>query len=150
MHALTGALWGIVAAIGASALLFVGVNRLFDLIVDRWRLFLSLIGALIGAGFFAVLVGNRVLDGSGTTWVIGGAVLFALLAVAPDLVPDPRLRPVVGAVMGTGIGVLVAVAVDAAVRPTVSPRDLIVMVGITVGVYVVISEIGRASCRERV
>ena len=139
MHALTGALWGIVAAIGASALLFVGVNRLFDLIVDRWRLFLSLIGALIGAGFFAVLVGNRVLDGSGTTWVIGGAVLFALLAVAPDLVPDPRLRPVVGAVMGTGIGVLVVVAVDAAVRPTVSPRDLIVMVGITVGVYVVIS-----------
>ena len=95
MEALTGALGGILAAIGLSTLLFVGANRLFDLIVDRWRLYMGVLGLLAGGSFFAILAGNRVLDGSSLRWVGIGALLFAGMAVLPDLVSDRRLRFVV-------------------------------------------------------
>lgn len=139
MEALTGALWGIVAAIGLSALLFIGANRLFDLIVDRWRAYLGLLGALTGAVFFAVLSGNRVLDGSGALWVLVGAALVATMAVAPDLVSDRRLRPLVGGAVGMAVGLVVAVALDASVRPTVTASDLIAPVGVAVACYMVVA-----------
>ncbi len=139
MEALTGALWGIVAAIGLSALLFIGANRLFDLIVDRWRAYLGLLGALTGAVFFAVLSGNRVLDGSGALWVLVGAALVATMAVAPDLVSDRRLRPLVGGAAGMAVGLVVAVALDASVRPTVTASDLIAPVGVAVACYMVVA-----------
>lgn len=139
MEALTGALWGIVAAIGLSALLFIGANRLFDLIVDRWRAYLGLLGALTGAVFFAVLSGNRVLDGSGALWVLVGAALVATMAVAPDLVSDRRLRPLVGGAVGMAVGLVVAVALDASVRPTVTASDLIAPVGVAVACYMIVA-----------
>ena len=39
MENLIEAFWGITISIGVSALIFVGANRLFDLVVDRWLLF---------------------------------------------------------------------------------------------------------------
>ena len=80
---LIGALWGVVASIGVSALLFVGANRLFDLSVDHWRLFVASVGALGGAVFFWVLVGNHLVNGPGVVWVAGGVALGAALALAP-------------------------------------------------------------------
>ena len=139
MEALTGALWGILAAIGLSTLLFVGVNRLFDLIVDRWRLYMGVLGLLAGGSFFAILAGNRVLDGSSLRWVGIGALLFAGMAVLPDLVSDRRLRFVVGVLAGLSVGSVVARVVDASVRPTASPKDLVLAVGIAVAAYLAVA-----------
>ncbi len=139
MEALTGALWGILSAIGLSVLLFVGANRLFDLIVDRWRLFLGLLGALSGAAFFGILAGNRVLDGSSLRWVGVGALLFATMAVLPELLADRRLRVATGVLAGLGVGSVVARAVDSSVRPIVSTRDVLVPVGIAVALYLAVA-----------
>ncbi|WP_423917074.1 carbohydrate ABC transporter permease [Candidatus Poriferisodalis sp.] len=85
MDALGGALASVVIAIAASAALFVGASRLFDLAVDRWRSFLTVSGALIGVVVGAVLAGNHVFGGlsllsaeaSTTFWlwaVVGSAI----------------------------------------------------------------------------
>ncbi len=145
MEALTGALWGIAAAIGLSAAVFVGANRLFDLIVDRWRLFVGLLGALSGAVFTAVLVGNRVLEGSGPAWVCAGALAFAGMALAPTTVAARLPRLCLGAVAGMAIGAAVVVVVDPSVRPVVSATSVLVPSAALVGAYLLVATgLGRA------
>ena len=137
MDALTGALWGSTAAIGISTLLFLGANRLFDLVVGRWRLFVVVVGALVGATTFGILAGNRVLDGPRTLWVVAGAIMIAAFGVAPGLFADRRLRLAVGVGSGALVGLVVTFVVDEAVRPTISAAGLPMFVGIACVVYLV-------------
>ena len=51
----------IAVAVGISAGLFIGANKLFDLAYPRWALFAGLAGAGIGFIAFVVLDGNRAL-----------------------------------------------------------------------------------------
>ena len=137
MDVLTGALWGSTAAIGISTLLFLGANRLFDLVVERWRLFVVVVGALGGAAMFGILVGNRVLDGPRTLWVVAGGVMVAAFGVAPGLFADRRLRLAVGVGSGALVGLVVTFVVDEAVRPTISVAGLLMFVGIACVVYLI-------------
>ena len=137
MDTLTGALWGVVASIGASALVFFGANRLFDLAVDHWRLFVASVGALGGAVFFWVLVGNRLVNGPGVLWVAAGTALGAALALVPTLATDRRLRLALGTISGVLVGLVIMVAVDEAVRPTIRVDGLLILVGIIGGLYLI-------------
>lgn len=135
MDALVGAIWSSAAAIGASALLFIAANRLFDLVVDRWLLFVAVLGALVGTVAFGVLVGNRSLNGPGLLWVIVGGVLVAAVAVAPKLIADRRTRLAVTTSGGMAIGVLLVLTIDEALRPSINTMGLLVFVAITTGIY---------------
>jgi alpha-glucoside transport system permease protein len=137
MDALTGALWSSTAAIGISALLFLGANRLFDLVAERWRLFVAVVGAMSGALSFGILIGNRVLDGPRVLWIAAGGAIVACLALAPGLFANHRLRLAVGVGSGVLVGLFLTFVVDAAVRPTVNTIGLLAFVGIACIVYLI-------------
>ena len=144
MDALTGALWGSTAAIGISMLLFLGANRLFDLVVDRWRLFVVVVGALGGAATFGILAGNRVLDGSRILWIVAGGAMVAAVGVAPALFSDRRLRLAVGVGSGALVGLVMTFVIDETVRPTISMAGLALVVGVACAVYLICaSRFGR-------
>ena len=86
MENLIEAFWGITISIGVSALIFVGANRLFDLVVDRWVLFWAITGAICGAIFSAGLVGNRLVKGPSLLFIIVCALIFLALASIPSLI----------------------------------------------------------------
>ncbi len=51
----------IVYAVGASALIFVGANKLFDLAPNRWNVYTTVLGAGGGLLLFSLLWGNRII-----------------------------------------------------------------------------------------
>ncbi len=137
MDALIGALWSSTAAIGISALLFIGANRLFDLVVKRWHLFVVVVGTLGGATMFGILAGNRVLDGPRIPWVVAGGVMIAAFGVAPGLFADRRLRLAIGVGSGALIGLVMTFIVNEAVRPTINTAGLLIFVAIASVVYLI-------------
>jgi alpha-glucoside transport system permease protein len=112
------------------------------MVYDRWTLFLTIVGSVIGFVTFLVLDGNRTLrelDPRPWAWaVIGGlaagAVLFLLGAVRE---PVPRLW--LGIAGFAGLGVLVAVAVDDAYLPGLDWGKLLVCTAAGAGIGVVIA-----------
>jgi alpha-glucoside transport system permease protein len=132
----------VVVAVGISMGLIVGLNLLFNMVYDRWTLFLTIVGSGIGCVTFLVLDGNRTLrelDPRPWAWaVIGGlaagAVLFLLGAVRE---PVPRLW--LGIAGFAGLGVLVAVAVDDAYLPGLDWGKLLVCTAAGAGIGVVIA-----------
>jgi hypothetical protein len=59
MNRLVITVLGIVAAVGGSAVIFIGVNKLYDLTEDRYPLFSAIRGGLLSGGLFALLWANR-------------------------------------------------------------------------------------------
>lgn len=128
----------VLAAVGISAAVFVGANKLFDLAYGTWTLFCTLAGLAVGFPTFLVLDGNRVLrdlDPQPWAWaVIGGvavsAVMFALSA------PREQLARLPLAVAGfAGLGVLVAVAVNDDYQPSLDWAKVIVCTAIGAALF---------------
>ena len=128
MENLIEAFWGITISIGVSALIFVGANRLFDLVVDRWFLFRAISGALCGVTLSAVLVGNRLVKGSSFLFVILCALIFSVLASIPSLISKRKYRIATGPAMGAGAGLIIAAFLKDSVNPEIQITSLLVLV----------------------
>ena len=59
---ITATVLGVIAAVGISAIVFIGANRLFDLALRRWSIFSALIGGLSALAIFGLMWGNRLID----------------------------------------------------------------------------------------
>ena len=128
MENLIEAFWGITISIGVSALIFVGANRLFDLVVDRWFLFQAITGALCGSILSAVLVGNRLIKGSSFLFIILCALIFSALASIPSLISARKNRVGAGLAMGAGAGLIIATFLKDEVNPEIQITSLLVLV----------------------
>ncbi len=137
MGALVRAVVSSVIAIGVSALIFIGANWLFDLVVDRWRRYVAIVGALLGVTIFGALAGNRLFDGPSLLWVIVGAALVAATVLTPGLFSDRRIRPVAGAGCGAIVGLFLTFIVSETARPNLDTVGLALFVGITCLAYLV-------------
>ncbi len=96
---------GVIIAIVASALLFIGANRLFDLTLDRWSLFAALVGLLAAGSVFAVLWGNQVLENPVIFTVIAAAV-GATAGFLLGTAEEPLNRLLIGIGAGAALGLL--------------------------------------------
>lgn len=100
-------LMGIVAAIGGSAVIFIGANWLFDLAPRRWRWFTAGIGGAGALVTFLVLWGNRVIYTQPRLWTLVATVVGVVVGWVLGGLEDRRGRLVVGAAGGAVLGVLV-------------------------------------------
>ena len=119
MDKVIATLVSVVAAIGISVVLFVGVNKLFDNAPSRWRGFTTLVGTASGLVVGLVVWGNRISHGGDqisapwlviiATIVIGGVTGYLLGRLETFLG-----RLALGVVAGGGVGYLIAANVRTA------------------------------------
>jgi alpha-glucoside transport system permease protein len=115
MEKLIDTAWGVAVAIGASALIFVGVNKWFDLARRYWTVFAAISGAVISAMVAGVLAGNRLsiwrfateepLETPSAWWyVLLAAAVAAMVAAVQSRMAEGPLRVVSGLVGGALVG----------------------------------------------
>ena len=130
MDRLVVTLVGIVAAIGLSALVFVGVNKLYDLTEKRYSAFTAALGALTAALAFSVLWGNRLIESPAVATaiaiVIGGITGFLLGGSEAQ-----QQRVTIGLGGGAALGVLLGWFTVGTARPSIEP--LSALIGVVVG-----------------
>ncbi len=124
---------GIVAAVGASAIVFIGINKIFDLAPRRWTLFSSLIGGVSSLIVFGLLWGNRLIDQPATVTfvavVIGTGTGYALSRSSA-----PSIHFAIGATAGVLLGGLVGIAIKPEYFPQIEPVALVVSLGLGLAV----------------
>ncbi len=119
----------IVLAVGASAVLWIGANLVFDQARDHWRRFSALITFLVGFAGLLVLQGNRLLRSLGpgaddigkfgeliATPILGGLVVGAIGAYMSNT-ESPRIRLAVGLSSGVVVGAAIGAWLAATARP---------------------------------
>ena len=124
---------GIVAAVGGSGIVFVGINKLFDLTETRYAQFNAIVGGLASAGVFGLLWGNRQINSPGVVTLIA-IVIGAATGYALGLLTAPERRLAVGAGGGAALGLLMAVVAKRAVLPSIDPVATAIGVAIGAGI----------------
>lgn len=109
---------GVVAAVGLSALVFIGVNKLFDLTETRFPYFNAGVGAIAAAVVFAVLWGNRILASPFIITILA-TLLGAAAGFGLGVLKQPRMRVVTGLAGGGALGILLGVSVRSPYWPSV-------------------------------
>jgi alpha-glucoside transport system permease protein len=121
---------GIVAAVGLSGLVFVGINKLYDLTEKRYPLFSATVGALWSVIVFGVLWGNRLIASPVVATLIAvaiGAAAGYLLGVTEA----PPRRLAIGAAGGTALGLLLGSSARSQTWPSLDPIGIVI--GLVVG-----------------
>ncbi|MEN8113806.1 MAG: sugar ABC transporter permease [Actinomycetota bacterium] len=117
---------GIVAAVGLSALVFIGINKVFNLTTRRWSLFSSIIGGTTTLFVFGLLQGNRILDQPVAFTLFGidfGAVTLiagligAVIGYVLSLSLAPPVRLATGVIGGAVLGGLAGIRIGAEYLP---------------------------------
>ncbi len=98
---------GVAVAIGGSALIFIGANKLFDVAPRRWQWFTGALGGTFGLGFFAILWGNRVIWENELLWTLLAGVIGFVVGYLLGQLADARARLLVGGAGGALLGLLV-------------------------------------------
>jgi alpha-glucoside transport system permease protein len=106
---IVGTVTAVVVAIGASALIFVGANKLFDLVPNRWRLFSAGVGAGLGATTFFVLYANELIALPGL-WIAAGGLVGGLVGYLMGGSTDWTQRLAAGAGGGALLGLFAGIA----------------------------------------
>ncbi|MEX1271353.1 MAG: sugar ABC transporter permease [Acidimicrobiia bacterium] len=132
MEKVVSTLIGVVVAIGASAVLFIGANKWFDQARVKWWRFAAITGAVIGVIISGLLIGNRIMQWRTSTaedatdlslvLVVLMALLFAGWGALLATTENRNRRLIVG---GVG-GVVIALVIGAFIRPLAWPAMRIV------------------------
>lgn len=121
---------GITAAVGLSALVFVGINKLYDLTEKRYPIYSAAVGALLTGLVFVIMWGNRLIASPVLTTLIAVAIgtgMGYLLGISED----PQRRIVVGVGGGLALGLLLGSSARSATWPSIDP--VATVVGLVVG-----------------
>ena len=143
----------VVISVGVSMGIIVGLNLLFNLVYDKWTLFLTIVGFVIGFVTFVILDGDRVLrelEPRPWAWaVIGGlAGAGALFLIGAVREPGPRLW--LGLTALAGVGVVVAVAIAETDQPGLDWAKLLVCTAIGVAIGAGLALLRRRTHRQTV
>ncbi len=118
-------LQGVGYALGISALLFLGVNWLFNQATEKFRLFAALIGGLLASIPVALVAGNgQMVSGLALTAAAFGA--GAALGWVLSAIEDERTRLVIGGAGGAAFAALIGFNTLPAARPQFSFMSWIV------------------------
>ena len=121
---------GIIAAIGLSALVFIGINKLFDQAEDRFPVFNTIVGGLASLIVFGLLWGNRMLVSPQIITLIATVIGAATgLGLGLSRTRGPRL--VVGLGGGAALGLLLGVSLRSPYWPSIDP--LAAVIGLALG-----------------
>ncbi|MEA2011219.1 MAG: sugar ABC transporter permease [Actinomycetota bacterium] len=125
---------GIIAAVSVSAIVFIGINKIFDLAPRRWTLFSSLIGGVSSLIVFGLLWGNRLIDQPVTVTLVAG-VIGTGAGYALSRSSSPSIHLAIGATAGVLLGGLIGIAIKPEYFPRIEPITLLVsvVVGLAVG-----------------
>ncbi|MDJ0665209.1 MAG: sugar ABC transporter permease [Acidimicrobiia bacterium] len=105
MNRLVVTVLGIVAAVGGSAVVFVGINKLFDLTEERYPQYSAIAGGLLSGGVFYLLWGNRMIS-SPVILTIAAIVIGAALGYALGIYEPGNQRLAIGVGGGAALGLL--------------------------------------------
>ncbi len=133
MNRLAITMLGIVAAVGGSAIVFIGINKLYDLTEDRYAVFNAIAGGLLSAGVFGLVWGNRLVDSPAVAWLIA-IVIGTATGYALGLFEDPMRRLASGIAGGTALGLLLGMRANASILPSIDPLATIVWLAVGIGV----------------
>jgi ABC-type sugar transport system permease subunit len=123
----------VVVAVAVSMGLIVGLNLLFNMVYDRWTVFLTNVGLVIGFLTFLILDGNRVLrdlDPRPWAWAAIGGVATATVLFVQGAVRDPIPKLWLGLAGFGGLGALLAFAVADPYQPALDWTKLLVCAGV--------------------
>ena len=98
---------GVGVAVGGSAIIFIGANKLFDVAPRRWQWFTAATGAVSAAATFAILAGNRIIYEQTALWVALAALIGGVIGYLLGQLADPKARLLVGGGGGALLGLLV-------------------------------------------
>ena len=126
MNRLVITILGIVAAVGGSAIVFVGINKLYDLTEDRYALFNAVAGGLVSAVVFGLVWGNRLVVSPVIVWLIA-IVVGAATGYALGLFEHATRRLAVGVAGGAALGLLLGMRATASILPSIDPLAAIVI-----------------------
>jgi ABC-type sugar transport system permease subunit len=130
MNRLVVTVLGIVAAIGLSGFVFIGVNKLFDLSEDRYPQYSAIAGGILSGGVFALLWGNRMLL-SPVAVTIAAIVIGAAVGFALGTLEQSTQRLAAGIGGGVALGLLLGFSAQETVWPSVDPVGIII--GLLIG-----------------
>jgi alpha-glucoside transport system permease protein len=142
MNRLVITVLGIVAAVGGSAVIFIGVNKLYDLTEDRYPLFSAIRGGLLSGGLFALLWANRLIESPVIVTIVATAI-GAAVGLALGVLEQPQQRLAAGVGGGVALGLLLGLAAQETVMlegsdiatpgilPSIEP--VAVVVGLLIG-----------------
>ena len=130
MNRLAVTVLGIVAAIGLSGLVFIGVNKLFDLSEDRYTQYSAIAGGILSGGVFALLWGNQMLQ-SPVAATIAAMVIGAAVGYALGILEQSTQRLAAGIGGGVALGLLLGFSAQKTVWPSIDPVGIII--GLLIG-----------------
>ncbi len=140
MNRLVITILGIVAAVGGSAVVFVGINKLYDLTEDRYALFNAVAGGLVSAGVFGLVWGNRLVVSPVVVWLIAIAV-GAATGYALGLFEDPMRRLASGIAGGAALGLVLGMRATASILPSIDPLAAIIWLAVGTGLGFAVSAV---------
>jgi len=107
----------VIVAVGASALIWIGANLVFNQVRYQWRRFVAISSAAIGLVIGMLFAGNRITagsDGGVVKWLwlpVVLAAVFGAIGVILDSTTNQQRRLAIGvasgAIVGAGLGLLV-------------------------------------------
>lgn len=111
-------LFGIGLTIGLSAVVFIGINKLFDLAEHRFALFNSGVGAISAAVVFGLLWGNRIIVNPIVVTVLA-TILGTAIGLGLATVRGAQMRLLIGLGGGAALGILLGLTVRSFYWPSV-------------------------------
>jgi alpha-glucoside transport system permease protein len=121
---------GIVAAVGGSAIVFIGINKLFDLTEERYPQYTAIAGGLLSGGVFALLWGNR-MTSSPVLVTVAAIVIGAALGYLLGIREPGTERLAIGVGGGAALGLLLGFSAKDTIFPSLDPVGIIV--GLLIG-----------------
>lgn len=130
---LTATITGIVLAVGLSALIFIGANKLFNLAESHFVVFFAVIGGVLTLALFGLLWGNQLIV-SPVVVILIATLIGTATGFGLGVVRDRWQRLGVGLAGGLALGLLTGSAIRSTAWPSIDA--LAVVIGLAVGAVI--------------